>query len=208
MTKIIKKNGIKNKSESKSESKLDKLAAFEQKIMGTKKIIVKAKILKTSKNSTLDKSTHNKFKPKSIKTEKKVEKKIEKKIEKKKTESCNSEKNTVKKTKPKKKKAPRQLIFTVCNSKKSCGENYGPYIWERVCNENNKDIKIEEFEKNGITFKKSHVCQGRCKKASNIRVAEPAKDKTTQFSYMTPLKAIKLAKSLQSGAAPENIKKL
>ncbi len=96
----------------------------------------------------------------------------------------------------------------MCNSKKSCGEHYGPYIWERICNENDVDPQKEEFEKNGITFKNSHVCQGRCKKASNVRVAEPAKEKTTQFSYMTPLKAVKLAKSLHSGAAPENIKKL
>ncbi len=122
-------------------------------------------------------------------------------------------KNTIvkpvtKKTKPKKKKSPRKLILSVCASKKSCGEHYGPYIWERMCNENDIPPSVEEFENNGITYKKSHVCQGRCKKASNIRVEEPAKKKTTQFSYMTPLKAVKLAKSLKSGAAPENIKKL
>ena len=115
---------------------------------------------------------------------------------------------TEKKQKPKKKKSPRKLTFTVCNSKKSCGEHYGPYIWERVCNENGEDTKKEEFEKGGITFKKGHTCQGLCKKSSNVRVEEPAKKKRTQFSYMTPLKAVKLAKSLQSGAAPENIKKL
>ncbi len=179
-----------------SENKLDKLAEFEQKILGVKKIVKKDV-----------KKDVNKFKPKKPTNKVKVEdKKINKKINKK-IESTKSSKSG-KLNKPKKKKAPRKLTFTVCNSKKSCGEHYGPYIWERLCNENNQDSKIEEFEKNGITFKNSHVCQGRCKKASNVRVAEPAKEKTTQFSYITPLKAVKLAKSLQSGAAPENIKKL
>ncbi len=202
MTKKIVKNN--------TDNKLNKLEEFEQKILGikkkpVKKISIQSKILKTSKTSTRekgDKLTQNKFKPKPVKTEKVLEKKAEKKIE---PSDCEKNKSKIK---PKKKKPRRKLVFTVCNSKKSCGEHYGPYIWERVCNENNEDINIEEFEKNGITFKKSHVCQGRCKKASNVRIAEPAKDKTTQFSYMTPLKAVKLAKSLQSGAAPENIKKL
>ena len=175
-----------------SENKLDKLAAFEEKLLGVKKpsspVVKKNKFLaKKPAKKTLQKTS-------SVKTSGKT--------------SGKSPVVTEKKQKPKKKKSPRKLTFTVCNSKKSCGEHYGPYIWERVCNENGEDTKKEEFEKGGITFKKGHTCQGLCKKSSNVRVEEPAKKKRTQFSYMTPLKAVKLAKSLQSGAAPENIKKL
>jgi len=183
-----------------SENKLDKLAAFEEKLLGVKK--TSSPVVKK-----------NKFLAK--KPEKKPAKKIVQKPSSVKDPVKSSGKTsgkapvvTEKKQKPKKKKSPRKLTFTVCNSKKSCGEHYGPYIWERVCNENGEDTKKEEFEKGGITFKKGHTCQGLCKKSSNVRVEEPAKKKRTQFSYMTPLKAVKLAKSLQSGAAPENIKKL
>jgi len=175
-----------------SDNTLDKLAEFEQKLLGGK--TPSSPVIK--KNKFLAKKQVDK----AVKLEK------PKKIPEKKLRSSKEPVTAVKKQK--KKKSPRKLIFTVCNSKKSCGEHYGSYIWERVCNENNEDTKKEEFEKGGITFVKGHTCQGLCKKSSNIRVEEPTKKKRTQFSYMTPLKAVKLAKSLQSGAAPENIKKL
>lgn len=112
---------------------------------------------------------------------------------------------------PQKKHSPqkksRTFTVKVCTSQKSCGDHYGPFIWERICNENNEKIDQDSFEKNGITYKKS-ACQGRCKRASNVQVEDTKKNKTTQFSYMNPLKAAKLISSIRSGAAPENIKRL
>ena len=116
-------------------------------------------------------------------------------------------KNTKPLQKNNKKKLSREFIVKVCTSKKSCGELYGPFIWERICNEHNEKIDQDSFEKNGIIYKKS-ACQGLCKRSSNVQVEDPQKKKTTQFSYMTPLKAAKLISSIRSGANPENIKRL
>jgi hypothetical protein len=179
-------------SNSKNSDKLLKLEAFERKISRTE--IIKKPVISKRK------LVNNKFIVK--KNIQKSPKKLEKLLKPKKIEKSDK---INKSEKPKKQR--RQLIYSVCTGKKMCGEHYGQYIWERLCNEHNIEITKEEFEKNGITFKKS-ICQGMCKKASNIKVVEPLKEKSTQFSYMTPLKAVKLAKSLNSGAKPENIKKL
>lgn len=122
-------------------------------------------------------------------------------------------KNQKKKVKPTslikkgKQKKYREFSVKICTSMKSCGENYGPYIWERVCNEHNQPHDTESFVAKGITYKKS-PCQGYCKRKSNVQVEDTNTEKKTQFHYMNPIKTAKLIKNIENGANPENIKRL
>ena len=104
-------------------------------------------------------------------------------------------------------KKARNFTVRVCTSKKSCGDHYGPFNWERICNEHKVPIDQESFVKNGITYTKS-PCQGLCKRSSNVQVVNDDTKKISQFSYMTPLKSVKLISSIRSGADPQNIKRL
>ncbi len=122
------------------------------------------------------------------------------KIENKKT---GAKKSGKKKTENKKK---RFFVTQVCMSQKSCGNHYGPYVWERLCNDFGQDPECDSFEIQGFRFEKS-PCQGACKKAANIRIKEENDTRHTQFSYITPIKASKLIKIIKSGASPDNIKK-
>lgn len=101
----------------------------------------------------------------------------------------------------------RFFVTQVCLSKKSCGEKFGPYVWERLCNDYDQDPACESFEIQGFRFERS-PCQGACKKSANIRMKEKNAPTHTQFSYLTPLKASKLIKMIKSGASPDNIKRL
>lgn len=104
------------------------------------------------------------------------------------------------------KKSKKHYTVRVCTSKKSCGGNYGPFIWERLCNEHDINPEEESFELHGVRYTKSQ-CQGFCKKSSNVQVTD-GKSPVAQFHYMTPLKSVSLMKSLQKGANPANIKRL
>jgi len=115
--------------------------------------------------------------------------------------------NTKKSKKPKSPVKKRFFVTQVCTSKKSCGEKFGPYVWERLCNDYNQDPNCKSFEIQGFLFEQS-PCQGACKKSANIRIKEENASAHTQFSYLTPIKASKLIKMIKSGASPENIKRL
>lgn len=111
--------------------------------------------------------------------------------------------NSKKNSKP---KAKKQYTVRICTSQKSCGGNYGPYIWERLCNEHDQNSDQESFESNGIIYEKSQ-CQGHCKKSSNVQVTSEGKVEG-QFHYMNPIKTVKLSDSIKNGANPGNIKRL
>ena len=121
-----------------------------------------------------------------------------------------TEENTAPKEKSeKKKKEKRKIIIKVCTSKKSCSKKFSKYIWERFCNENNvSDYEVERFEAGNLIFEKSG-CLGECKRSPNIKVYEEGNEKGGNiFSYMNPLKSVKLLKRLKSGNKPRDIKNL
>lgn len=134
---------------------------------------------------------------------------------KKKSSTRNSEEKKIahpKVTKQKNSPKPKRNIkgkylVRVCTSLKSCGDNYGPYIWERLCNEHDIDPEQESFEAKGIEYQKSQ-CQGFCKKKSNVQVIGGKKQKTTQFHYMNPIKGAKLMDNLEQGANPDTMRRL
>ena len=137
-----------------------------------------------------------------------INKKSEKKIkpgfsQKQKNKPASSKKQSNKNSAIKK----RFFVTQVCTSKKSCGEKFGPYIWERLCNDYNQEPECDSFEVQGFRFERS-PCQGACKKSANIRMKEDKAERHTQFSYLTPIKASKLIKMIKSGASPENIKRI
>jgi len=97
--------------------------------------------------------------------------------------------NTKKSKKPKSAVKKRFFVTQVCTSKKSCGEKFGPYVWERLCNDHNQDPNCTSFEVQGFLFEQS-PCQGACKKSANIRLANTM---TTQ-----PFCSIQKSKNLSS----------
>jgi len=107
----------------------------------------------------------------------------------------------------KKKVQKKHFIIRICCSQKSCGDQYGKYIWERVCNEHGIPTDREKFSTGLLTYEKSQ-CQGRCKEASNVQVIEEKEKTVKQLGYMTPLKMVKLLQILKKGGDPENIKRL
>lgn len=107
----------------------------------------------------------------------------------------------------KKKKSLKNIVIKICTSKKACGDHYGEYNWERICNDHGQNITKNTFTAKGITFiKGENSCQGLCTKKSNIQVIKNSE--ITQFSYMTPLKASKLVSFINNGTPIKNIKKL
>ncbi len=101
----------------------------------------------------------------------------------------------------------KRFTIRICCSQKSCGEHYGKYIWERVCNEHGIPPDREKFSTGLLIYEKSQ-CQGFCEQPSNVQVVEEGSTSPKQFSYMNPLKTIKLVQLIRQGNEPENIKRL
>jgi hypothetical protein len=107
----------------------------------------------------------------------------------------------------KKNKNNRNITIKICTSKKACGDNYGEYNWERICNDYGQTPSKDTFTANGITFIKGvNSCQGLCTKKSNIQVIK--NNEIIQFSFMTPLKTSKLVNFIRNGTPVKNIKRL
>ncbi len=105
------------------------------------------------------------------------------------------------------KKKKKEYFISVCTSSKACKKRASKYVWERCCNEHNREnFEEESFEDGNLHFRQSQ-CMGLCKQGPNVKVSEDEEGKDASiFSWMNPIKIAKLLKRLKSGNDPKDIK--